>query len=106
VGRSVAAAQGPIDKKSKLERRVESAAQVLNALGGNPRLEKEGNQLVISSTSCPLSAVVAEHPETCQMVESLVSDLVGAKVHENCVREESPQCRFTISKSQEVGKRP
>ena len=76
---------------------TEDALRTLKDIGGNPRLEKHRGSLVISSSSCPLASVVAEHPETCQMVETLISELVDSTVKEDCDRTGTPRCRFTIS---------
>ena len=96
VGSSLAK-QNQVDTADTLKRRVQNAVDTLESLGGNPTVEKEGGKLVIRSTSCPLASVVSEHPETCQMVETLVSDLTHAKAKEECDRSGSPRCAFTIS---------
>ena len=95
VGRSLA-----VDKKKpgkqKLDERVQTAIRTLEELGGSPRLEEKDHQISITSRSCPLASVVAEHPETCQMVETLISEIVDAKVAEECDRNETPKCRFVL----------
>src|SRR5258705_1398561 len=99
VGRSLAAKHKVATRKRSLERRAQDALPVLEALGGNPRVEKTEGKLVIRSSSCPLGAVVMEHPETCQMIETLGSELVGTQAREQCDRNESPRCSFVISES-------
>lgn len=99
VGRSLAAKQNLGGRKQNLERRVQNAIPVLEALGGNPRVERKDGAMVIRSSSCPLSAVVTEHPETCQMVEAMLSEITSAEVHEHCDRNEPPRCSFTITES-------
>ena len=97
VGRALALNRKSSERRQSLERRAQDALRTLKDIGGNPRLEKHRGTLVISSGSCPLAAVVAEHPETCQMVETLISDLVESEVKEDCDRSSTPRCRFTIS---------
>ena len=97
VGRSLAAEQHRVSRKLSLERRAQSALQTLEAIGGSPRLEKSDGELRITSQSCPLASVVAEHPETCQMVETLISELVGVKTTEQCDRTETPRCCFVLT---------
>jgi predicted ArsR family transcriptional regulator len=97
VGRALASNRKSSEKRQSLERRAQDALRTLKDIGGNPRLEKNRGVLVISSTSCPLATVVAEHPETCQMVETLISELVESEVKEDCDRTGTPRCRFTIS---------
>jgi len=96
VGRSLAAQQ-PQPRGGDLESRAQNALKSLEALGGAARIEKEDKKLIIRSNSCPLAAVVAEHPETCQMVETQLSEVVGAQVRERCSREDSPRCCFEIA---------
>ena len=97
VGRSLAAEQKTEGRKQKLERRVQAALRTLESIGGSPRLEQDGKQLSITSRSCPLAAVVSEHPETCQMVETLISELVEVDVKEECDRTDTPKCRFILA---------
>jgi predicted ArsR family transcriptional regulator len=98
VGRSLASKRkAATERRQTLERRAQDALETLKDIGGNPHLEKNRGTLVISSGSCPLASVVAEHPETCQMVETLISELVDSEVKEDCDRTGTPRCRFTIS---------
>ena len=79
-----------------LESRVGEGLMALEAIGGSARLEREEGQLFIRSQSCPLASAVAEHPEVCQLAESLLTKVIGAKVRERCNREGSPQCAFEV----------
>jgi predicted ArsR family transcriptional regulator len=97
VGRSLAADQKIGGRKQNLERRLQSALRTLEAIGGSPRLDRQDKEISITSRSCPLAAVVAEHPETCQMVETLISDLVDTEVSEECDRTDTPKCRFVLA---------
>jgi len=100
VGRSLATQhRSSSTRKEDLESRAQKALKALEELGGAARIEKEDTKLLIRSNSCPLAAVVAEHPETCKIVEAQLSDIVGAKVRERCSREESPRCCFEITET-------
>ncbi|HKE57134.1 MAG TPA: ArsR family transcriptional regulator [Pyrinomonadaceae bacterium] len=101
VGRSLAGRE-PKDKKTGLEDRAQNALRVLEGLGGAARLEKEDGGLVIKGESCPLAAAVVEHPEVCQLAETLLAEIVGAPVHEHCDRNGPPRCRFAIDKNSPV----
>ena len=97
VGRSLARQQTPPGAHASLKSRVQNAAKTLEALGGNPQLDKTDGSLVIRSSSCPLTAVVRDHPETCEMVETLISEMTGANAREQCNRANTPQCEFVIT---------
>jgi predicted ArsR family transcriptional regulator len=77
--------------------RLESAAGVLNELGGLAELEERDGTLVIRGYSCPLAAVTPEHPEVCRMAQSLVAEVAGVPVRERCERGEKPRCCFEVA---------
>jgi predicted ArsR family transcriptional regulator len=100
VGRSLAGNQTP---GGDLETRVGKGLVALEAIGGSARVEKEKGKLFIRSGSCPLSTAVAEHPEVCQLAESLLSEVIGADVSEQCEREGPPRCTFEVNERRKRG---
>ena len=96
VGRSLAGAQVGSRKNGNLESRVGRGLTALEAIGGAARIEKEKGKFFIRSESCPLAAAVAEHPEVCQLAETLLSEIIGTEVGERCDRDGSPRCRFEV----------
>ena len=82
--------------RGPLRERAEAASQLLNQLGGLTAVEGNGEELVIRSHGCPLAATAAHHPETCNAMESLVSEFVDAEVRQRCDRTDRPRCRFHI----------
>jgi len=93
VGRSLA---GNPALGGNLESRVGKGVTALEAIGGTARVEKQNGKLFIRGGSCPLAAAVAEHPEVCQLAQSLLSKIIGAKVRAQCDREGSPRCAFEV----------
>jgi predicted ArsR family transcriptional regulator len=93
VGRSLAG--NPVPGGS-LESRAGKGLMALEAIGGSARIEKEEGKLFIRSASCPLATAVAEHPEICQLAESLLSRIIGARVRERCDRAGAPRCTFEV----------
>jgi predicted ArsR family transcriptional regulator len=94
AGRSLAGNQ---TSSGDLETRAGKGLRALEAIGGSARVEKEKGRLFIRGGSCPLSTAVAEHPEVCQLAESLLSEIIGAEVQEKCDREGSPRCSFELT---------
>ena len=82
--------------RGPLRARAEAASELLNQLGGLTAVEGNGEGLVIRSHGCPLAATAVDHPETCNAMESLVSEFVGADVSQLCDRANRPRCRFHI----------
>ncbi|HLJ33998.1 MAG TPA: ArsR family transcriptional regulator [Ktedonobacteraceae bacterium] len=94
VGRRIAA--GWNMPPGDLRVRLEAALAVLNELGGMAELETCDGHYCIQSYSCPLAAVVPGHPEVCRLTETLLSELIGVPVQEQCDASEGPRCCFTI----------
>jgi predicted ArsR family transcriptional regulator len=76
--------------------RLERAVEVLNELGGLAELERHDGNYVIRGYSCPLAAVVPGHPEVCRLTASLLAELVGMPVQEQCDRGEKVGCCFVV----------
>ncbi|MGH7624825.1 MAG: helix-turn-helix transcriptional regulator [Gemmatimonadaceae bacterium] len=76
--------------------RAERAARMLNDIGGVAEVVDDDGALHIRGLSCPLGAAVHEHPEVCVAVETLLSDIVGAPLHECCDRADRPRCCFDV----------
>jgi predicted ArsR family transcriptional regulator len=101
VGRSLADAQAASGKNSDMESRIRRALGALEAIGGAARVEKHNEKLVICSEGCPLATAVAEHPEVCRLAETLLSEVIGLEVREQCDREGPPRCRFEVIGSED-----
>jgi predicted ArsR family transcriptional regulator len=84
-------------RQKPLPSRVQSAARVLNSIGGAAQVEKQQDGFCILSQGCPLAGVTTDHPETCYMIEKFLAGLIHAPVRENCLRGPHPRCRFTVS---------
>ena len=76
--------------------RLEAAVEILNELGGMAELERCDEQYCIRGYSCPLAAAVPGHPEVCRLAETLLTELVGLPIQEQCDTSETPQCRFVV----------
>jgi len=95
VGRELLAGQPR--PRGALKARAEAASALFNELGGLTDVSDEGHDLIIRSHGCPLAAAAVHHPETCNAMESLVSEFVGAPVKQRCERTNRPRCRFLIA---------
>lgn len=79
-----------------LSDRVKHAASLLHSWGGLPVAEQTNGTIVINSCGCPVSVAVRAHPETCVVLESMLSELLGVPVRERCDRSNGPACRFEV----------
>lgn len=96
VGHRLAGGRSPLPS-ADFETRVQAAANVLTELGADATIERSGETITIRGCSCPVSAAVAERPEVCRALQTLLADLTGATVEEHCDRSERPRCRFDLS---------
>ena len=95
VGKRLAAANPAMagDPQAQAQR----ASQILNALGGVTTVEREGSRYAIKGCSCPLSVAVNERAEVCLAVQTMLRDVTGLTVKEDCDRSERPRCHFVVS---------
>jgi predicted ArsR family transcriptional regulator len=82
VGLRLAGVRAPLFtvlREAELRKRLKIAVDVLQDLGGLAELEDTGDEFVIRGFSCPLASVVIEHPEACQLAETLLAEIIGAR---------------------------
>jgi predicted ArsR family transcriptional regulator len=84
----------PAAADGSVEARLAHGAQVLNDLGGLAEAEIHGATLCIRGYSCPLASVSTRYPSICLAAASLLSEVVGVPMHEECERSENPHCYF------------
>ena len=80
-----------------LRARVEQAAALLTDLGGLAEVEGQNGGFLIRAYSCPVAAVVPEHPALCSMAEALLSDVIRATVRKRCSKGEPARCSFEVA---------
>jgi len=82
-----------------LDQKIERALSAIESLGGVATHVHSNGKTMISSESCPFAEAVAEHPEVCKITESMIEEIVGSKVTEQCDRSASPKCRFQVERA-------
>jgi predicted ArsR family transcriptional regulator len=86
----VAAAEGSPMTRARV------AARWLTQLGASVSVEQKEGSIILQGDGCPISAIVGAHREGCAAVESVVAQITGAVVREQCDRSERPRCRFQV----------
>jgi predicted ArsR family transcriptional regulator len=84
----------------ELRMRLKCAMDIFNQLGGLTELEERAEVSMIRSTTCPLAAIVPDHPEVCRLTQAFLSAIIGAPVEEQCARERAVSCLFVLRKEQ------
>lgn len=93
VGHRLAAASPPAS--GDMATRAKRASDLLNALGGVTTVEKQpGGRYAVRGCSCPLSVAVNERAEVCLAVQTMLKDVTGVTVREECDRSDRPRCHF------------
>ena len=80
-----------------LRDRAAFAAAVLDELGGSAVVEAAGAGYRIVGCGCPASIAVADQPDVCIAVETMLHEITGATVRRRCEHGPRPQCRFELS---------
>jgi DeoR family transcriptional regulator, suf operon transcriptional repressor len=98
VGHRLAQAHHAALHQKSLKARIDYAVKLLGDMGGMAEAHKEKGKWIICIKGCPLAEAVVAHPHVCRLKETLLSDLLGQKVHEQCKKEQgqSPECCFTV----------
>jgi predicted ArsR family transcriptional regulator len=96
VGRKVASEHLADMKGKTRQQRINAALRILSDLGGVARFEKSEGKHFIRGHGCPLAAATGRHPEACLIAESLLSQVIGARVREHCTHQPVPSCCFEI----------
>jgi predicted ArsR family transcriptional regulator len=83
---------------SSVAAKTQMASELLNALGGVTTVEKnaDGNGLRINGCGCPLAVAVGEREEVCVAVQTMLRDVIGVPVREQCDRSDRPRCHFVV----------
>lgn len=92
--RSAGAASG--SGRGSASARVRRAVGALESVGAEVSVEPTERGPVLRGSSCPLSAVVQDHPLLCELVRSLVEEVSGVRVEEVCQRDVRPRCGFRL----------
>jgi DeoR family transcriptional regulator, suf operon transcriptional repressor len=96
TGKLLAKELSPEKPQGDLKARTGRASELLNEKLGALTHVKANGGIGIRGAGCPLSAVTGKHPGVCLVMESFVSEIVGAPVRECCDREDRPQCCFNV----------
>jgi predicted ArsR family transcriptional regulator len=96
TGHRIAAENMPNAALKDVRGRTHHAVRVLGELGGMAEVEEEDGKLTIRGISCPIKDAVAASPEACTLAETLLTEVIGAPVHERCDKGDNPRCCFQI----------
>ena len=95
--RSTGRRLAPASSAKTFKARVEHAAKLLADLGADADLVATGGGYEIRSYGCPLSQAVNANPDTCRILEQLISEITLGRAQEQCDRNsDRPKCAFVV----------
>lgn len=78
--------------------RAAAIAANIRAAGVAAEVEKRGETIVIREHNCPYASVVAEHPECCTVIHTVLKDVMaGDALQTESLATGGDECRFEIS---------
>ncbi len=83
--------------RATADQRLAVARTTLEDLGATVTSARANGSVFVEGAGCPLSAVVAKHPQLCRTVRSLLSAALGVEVQALCDHGDRPACRFESS---------
>lgn len=69
---------------------------LMEAIGAEADMTREGTKVVITGHACPLATAVAEEPRVCSFLEGVLAGAVDAPVRQFCEHGDRPRCRFEV----------
>ena len=77
--------------------RLAETRALLASLGATVDVQRSGRKVRLVGSDCPLSAVVAGHPELCSVLADVIARRTGVPVSECCDRSAAlPRCCFEL----------
>jgi len=80
-------------------RRATELYDKLREIAPGLTLNESDQHLEVRACGCPLASVTGTHPEVCELLAAILTELLGTQVRERCQRDESPRCCFEVFKS-------
>lgn len=96
AGRAIAIEMAPALERVS-DDPIERVTRLVTDLGGQVQVERKNGKAVLRGCGCMFGAVTGQHPVMCRAVETVLSEVTGTRVREECERGGSPSCRFTIT---------
>jgi len=99
IGQRSAERIGPVDDEHPAEERLEDLVSALKASGVTAELRKtDDGTLVLHEHTCPYASVVAEHPEACSAIHTILDRVAPGKAHQvESLATGGTECRFVIA---------
>jgi predicted ArsR family transcriptional regulator len=98
IGKRSADRIGAVTDDHPAEERLEKVVSALKASGVTAELQKaDGGTLVLHEHSCPYAAVVAENPECCSAIHTILDRVAPGKAQQvESLATGGAECRFEI----------
>ncbi len=86
-----------------MEQRLDLVKELLRQEGFSVEWESDGNKYYIHEITCPYYHISRNHPEVCQIDQSLISSVLSVPAEKiKCVLRGDKHCTYIISKQDQV----
>jgi len=98
IGKRTADRLGPVTAEEPAEKRLEQVVSALKASGVIAEMQRtERGMLLLHEHSCPYASVVAEHPEACTAIHTILESVAPGKAQQvESLATGGTECRFEI----------
>jgi predicted ArsR family transcriptional regulator len=96
AGRAIAGEVAPALGKASHDP-IKRVMRFITDLGGQATVERRNGTVVLRGCGCILSSVTRDQPVMCRAVATILSEVTGTRVREECERGERVNCRFRIT---------
>ncbi|MEA2721974.1 MAG: hypothetical protein QOJ39_3838 [Candidatus Eremiobacteraeota bacterium] len=98
IGKRTADRLGPATTEQPAEQRLAQVVSALKASGVQAELQRtEHGTLVLHEHTCPYASVVAEHPEACSAIHTILDSVAPGKAQQvESLATGGTECRFEI----------
>lgn len=83
----------------ELATRLQSAVALLNDMGGVAELQEDQEHYLIQGYHCPFASIASPQREMCKLTQTLLTDLLGVPVTEECGQHKPARCCFAVAKA-------
>jgi predicted ArsR family transcriptional regulator len=98
IGKRAVGKMAPLVAGKSTSERVDAIADSIRSAGVSVDVERIGDTIVLREHNCPYAAVVAEHPECCSVIHTMLDDVVAPGIAQTeSLATGGSECRFEVS---------
>jgi predicted ArsR family transcriptional regulator len=98
IGKRASERMMPTVSGKSVTEKVAAIAESIRSTGVSVDVEERGDTIVLSEHSCPYAAVVAEHPECCTAIHTMLDGVIASDIKQTeSLATGGNTCRFEVA---------